>query len=161
MAGIRVAVELDAPIDVAWAYLEQVERHVEWMADAVAITFDGEQQRGVGTSFTCETKFGPIRLDDRMEITEWVPEQRMGVRHSGLVSGSGVFELEPIDLGRRTRFTWTETLQFPWYFGGKLGRAVASPLILKPVWRRNLKSLAAQFSDEQFSAAQFNDGASR
>ncbi len=146
MAGIRVAVELDAPAETVWAYLEQVERHVEWMADAESITFESLQQRGVGTAFNCATKFGPIRLDDRMEITEWVAEQRMGVRHTGLVSGSGVFELEPIDMARRTRFTWTETLQFPWYFGGRLGRAIASPLILRPVWRRNLRTLAAHFN---------------
>ena len=139
-----MAVELDAPVADAWAYLEQVERHVEWMADAVAIAFDSDQRRGVGTSFICETKFGPIRLDDHMTITEWVPEERMGVHHTGLVSGTGAFELESIDLGRRTRFTWTETLQFPWYFGGRVGRAVAAPLVLKPVWKRNLKSLAAR-----------------
>jgi hypothetical protein len=145
VAGIRVAVELDAPVETAWAYLEQVERHVEWMADAVAITFDSEQRRGVGTSFVCKTKFGPIRLDDHMTITEWIAEERMGVHHTGLVSGTGAFELESIDMGRRTRFTWTEILQFPWYFGGPIGRAVAGPLVLKPVWRRNLESLAARF----------------
>lgn len=146
MSSIRVAVELDAPTEEVWAYLEQVERHVEWMADAVSITFESDQHRGVGTSFMCATKFGPIRLDDRMEITEWVPEERMGVQHVGLVSGTGMFELESIDMGRRTRFSWTETLQFPWYFGGKLGRTIASPLVMKPVWRRNLKTLAVHFS---------------
>lgn len=146
MSSIRVAVELDAPVAEVWAYLEHVERHVEWMADAEAITFETDQHRGVGTAFICDTKFGPIRLEDRMEITEWVPEQRMGVEHTGLVSGTGVFELESIDMGRRTRFSWTETLQFPWYFGGNIGRAVASRVMMKPLWRRNLNTLAAQFT---------------
>ena len=54
-----------------------------------------------------------------MEITEWEPERSMGVRHSGIVTGTGVFTLEPIDLERRTRFTWTEDLRFPWYLGGR------------------------------------------
>ena len=32
----------------------------------------------------------------------------MGVRHDGLVTGTGRFELAPLDDGRRTRFTWRE-----------------------------------------------------
>ena len=43
------------------------------MADAVAIRFETEQTRGVGTKFLCDTKVGPIRLTDQMEITEWQP----------------------------------------------------------------------------------------
>ena len=89
--------------------LETIERHVDWMADAVEIRFVGEQRRGVATRFVCDTKVGPFTLTDRMEITEWEPGRSMGVRHSGLVTGSGVFTLEPIDLGRRTRFTWRKT----------------------------------------------------
>ncbi len=82
--------------------MEPVERHVDWMADAVSIRFETDQTRGVGTSFLCDTKVGPIRLTDRMEITEWVPADdagaigRMGVRHTGIVTGTGVFTIEPI-----------------------------------------------------------------
>ncbi len=73
---------------------------------------------GSATKFVCDTKVGPFTLTDEMEITEWEPGRSMGVRHSGIVTGSGVFTLEPIDLGRRTRFTWEEDLRFPWYVGG-------------------------------------------
>lgn len=105
MASITVSVEIDATTERVWEVVEPVERHVDWMADAVAIRFTGEQTRGIGTAFECDTKVGPITLVDKMEITDWVPGERMGVRHSGVVTGSGHFTLEPIDLGRRTRFT--------------------------------------------------------
>lgn len=141
MGRIEVAVEIDATTDEVWAVVEPIERHVDWMADAETITFVGDRRRGVGTEFVCVTKVGPIRLDDRMQITEWEPGERMGVRHDGIVSGTGVFELEPIDVGRRTRFTWTEDLRFPWYLGGRLGEAVGGPLVMKPIWRRNLRRL--------------------
>ena len=59
------------------------------MADAESIRFLTEQTRGVGTRFECVTKVGPIRLTDRMEITEWEPGRSMGVRHDGLVTGTG------------------------------------------------------------------------
>ena len=143
MGRIEVAVEIDAtPADV-WAVVEPIERHVDWMADAEAIRFTGEQTRGTGTTFECDTKVGPITLTDVMEITEWEVERRMGVRHTGVVTGSGVFRLEPIDLGRRTRFVWTEELTFPWYLGGRLGEAIGGPLVMKQIWKRNLRRLKA------------------
>lgn len=141
MGRIRVATELDATPDRVWAVVEPVERHVDWMADAVAIRFETEQTRGVGTRFLCDTKVGPIRLTDQMEITEWEPGEAMGVRHTGIVTGTGVFTLEPIDLGRRTRFTWSEELHFPWFLGGRLGELVGGQLVMKAIWRRNLREL--------------------
>ncbi len=142
MAGITVSVEIDAPTDRVWEIVEPVERHVDWMADAVAIRFTGEQTRGIGTTFECDTKVGPITLVDKMEITDWEPGERMGVRHSGVVTGSGHFTLEPIDLGRRTRFTWTEELVFPWWLGGPLGALVGGRVVMGAIWRRNLRALA-------------------
>jgi hypothetical protein len=141
MGRINVAIELDATPDEVWAVVEPVERHVDWMADAVAIHFETDQTRGVGTRFLCDTKVGPITLQDRMEITEWEPGRRMGVRHTGVVTGSGVFVLEPIDLGRRTRFTWTEELHFPWFLGGRLGELVGGQFVMKQIWKRNLREL--------------------
>jgi hypothetical protein len=112
------------------------------MVDAKAIRFESEQQRGPGTRFVCDTKVGPITLHDRMEITDWVPEERMGVRHSGVVTGTGEFELTSIDLDRRTRFTWSEELRFPWYLGGRLGERLGGRWVLARIWRRNLRRLA-------------------
>jgi hypothetical protein len=141
MAAITVSVEIDAARDHVWSVVEPVERHVDWMHDAVAIRFDGDRTRGVGTTFLCDTKVGPITLVDRMEITEWQPPEVMGVRHTGLVTGSGRFTLESIDLDRRTRFTWSETLSFPWWLGGRLGEIIGGRLVLSRIWRRNLDNL--------------------
>ncbi len=126
-----------------------IERHVDWMHDAVAIRFVGSQTRGVGTEFLCDTKVGPIKLVDRMTITDWEPATVIGVRHTGIVTGIGKFtiaEIEPragVD-GTRTRFAWDERLSFPWWLGGRLGAAVASPAVLRPIWRRNLRALKRQ-----------------
>jgi hypothetical protein len=141
MSRIEVSIDLDAPPDRVWELLEPIERHVDWMADAVEIRFVGAQTRGVGTTFLCDTKVGPFRLTDRMAITEWVPGRSMGVRHSGLVTGSGVFTLQPIDAERRTRFTWTEDLRFPWYLGGGLAGVIGGQAVLRMIWRRNLRAL--------------------
>jgi hypothetical protein len=146
MARIRVGVEIDAAPQQVWQVVEPVERHVDWMHDAVAITFTTEQTRGVGTTFVCDTKVGPITLADRMELTEWVPGEAMGVRHTGVVRGEGRFTLTPIDPlpghdRRRTRFTWEESLRFPWWMGGPLGAFVGGKVVLAAIWRRNLRGL--------------------
>lgn len=141
--GIVVSVEIDATPERVWDVVEPVERHVDWMHDAVAIRFTTEQTRGTGTEFLCDTKVGPFKLVDRMEITEWEAGRVMGVRHTGLVTGSGRFTLEPIDLGRRTRFTWAEDLVFPWWMGGPIGAWVGGKIALGPIWRRNLRNLKA------------------
>jgi hypothetical protein len=143
MAAIEVSIEIDASVDRVWQVVEPVERHVDWMHDAVAIRFKDQQTRGVGTQFTCDTKVGPLKLVDHMEITEWQPGRAMGVRHTGIVTGSGMFTLTPIDLDRRTRFTWAEELIFPWWLGGPVGAFVGGKLVMKAIWRRNLRELRA------------------
>jgi hypothetical protein len=141
MARITVGIDLDASPEQVWTIVEPVERHVDWMADAVAIHFVGDQRRGVGTAFLCDTKVGPITLTDKMEITEWEPQRVMGVRHVGVVTGTGRFTLSPLDDGRRTRFEWAEELHFPWWLGAKLGEVVGGKIVMKAIWRRNLRTL--------------------
>ncbi|MDP9463318.1 MAG: SRPBCC family protein [Actinomycetota bacterium] len=141
MSRLSVAIDISAPPDQVWKVVEPVEDHVEWMHDAVAIRFQTDQHRGAGTEFLCDTKVGPIKLVDRMEITEWVPDSAMGVRHTGLVTGTGRFTLTPIDLGRRTRFSWDESLIFPWWLGGPIGASIGGRLVLRSIWKRNLRTL--------------------
>ncbi len=141
MSRLRVAIDISATPAQVWDVVEPVEDHVEWMHDAVAIRFRTDQQRGVGTSFLCDTKVGPFELVDSMEITEWEPGVAMGVRHVGVVTGTGRFTLTPIDLGRRTRFGWKESLTFPWWLGGPVGALVGGRVVLRTIWKRNLAEL--------------------
>ena len=138
---IRVGITIDAPPDDTWRIVEPIEHHVDWMADADTIRFTGKQTRGVGTTFDCLTRVGPLRLTDRMTITEWEPGRMMGIEHRGVVTGRGRFVLRR-RLGGRTRFTWNERLTFPWWLGGKVGGTLAKP-VLRAIWRRNLRRLKA------------------
>ncbi len=130
---------IDAPPSEVWDDLRHIASHTEWMQDAVAIRFTTEQREGVGTTFEADTKVGPFRLSDPMEITEWEEPSSMGIRHGGVVTGTGRFSLEPA-AGGRTRFTWDEELSFPWWMGGMAGSLVAGQ-VLRLVWRRNLANL--------------------
>ncbi len=138
---ITVGITIDAPPDVTWRAVEPIEHHVHWMAEAETIRFTGTRTRGVGTTFDCVTKVGPIRMTDRMTITEWEPGRMMGIEHTGVVTGRGRFTLRR-RRGRRTRFTWKERLTFPWWMGGAVGAFAAKP-VLRAIWRRNLRRLKA------------------
>ena len=131
---------VEAPPRRVWDRLRDLESHVEWMADAVAIRFVTERREGVGTTFDCDTRVGPLRTVDRMTVTEWRPRRAMGVRHVGIVTGQGRFTLRRAGRGR-TRLVWDERLRFPWWLGGPVAGALAAP-VLRRIWRGNLARFA-------------------
>ena len=137
--AIHIEQQYPVPVDRLWAELRQIDRHVNWMADAASITFQSEQREGLGTEFLCVTKVGPIKLTDVMTITSWENERAMGVRHSGIVTGEGTFTLTAQD--QNSVLSWDENLSFPWWMGGKIGEFMAKP-ILTAIWRGNLRRLA-------------------
>jgi hypothetical protein len=113
------------------------------MADAEAISFRSDQTEGVGTRFETATKVGPMRLNDVMEVTEWQPGAVMGIRHTGVVTGTGRFTLEALS-DTETRLTWTEDLRFPPWMGGAMG-GVIGKRVLARIWQHNLENLRRRF----------------
>jgi hypothetical protein len=138
--SVTISTTIAAPIGGVWSELERIEDHVEWMADAVAIDFHGDQRRGVGTSFDCKTQIGPLRTTDTMTVTEWTEGHVIGVTHRGAVTGRGRFTLSEIG-PMNTDVTWSEVLEFPWWMGGPLGGFFAAP-IFRWIWKRNLTRLS-------------------
>lgn len=139
MARVEVSIIINRSPAEVWRHVEDIASHVEWMADAEAIRFTSSTRRGVGTTFDCDTRVGPFRLVDRMEVTEWDEGRAIGVRHVGLVTGRGRFTLRRRGR-RRTRFTWEEDLAIPWWLGGPV-----AAVVLRLVWLRNLRRLRARY----------------
>jgi hypothetical protein len=135
---ITISIErrLRVPSRVAWEELADIEHHVDWMADAVHIDFASDRHRGLGTSFTCLTRIGPIRTRDVMEIVSWIEGSSIGVRHTGIVTGDGEFALHPID-DSSCRVSWNEMLHLPLLLGVAVAEKFARPILCR-IWRRNL-----------------------
>ena len=142
MTRIRVVTTIDAPPRRVWAHVRDISSHPRWMEDAVAIRFTSPGRSGVGTAFECDTRVGPFRLTDLMVVTEWRERRTMGIRHVGLVTGTGQFTLRRRRRGR-TVFSWEERLSFPWWMGGPIGARLARP-VLRRIWRGNLARLKRQ-----------------
>ncbi len=139
---VLVSVDINAPLDTVWREAADLASHVEWMADAETIRFLSENRAGVGAKMAVETRVGPLTTTDIIEVTEWKERSTIGVVHSGVVTGTGAFELQPID-ENTTRFQWREQLDLPWFFGGPIGAVIARP-IFGWIWRRNLIRLKAR-----------------
>lgn len=139
----EVSIEIDAPIEALWADLANLDSHIEWMADAVSLTYRTDQKVGAGTVIEVLTKVGPLKTIDVLTFTAWEPPHTMIATHSGVVKGEGLFTLTDLG-GGRTRFTWAEKLDMPWYFGGRLLRPISEP-VLRRIWRKNLQRLATRF----------------
>ncbi len=114
------------------------------MADAESIEFISDRTSGIGTRIRVRTRVGPLRVDDEIEFTSWRPSSEMAVQHLGRIGGTGEFLLE--ETGGGTLVTWVEALEFPWYFGGRLGLTVARPA-LRRAFASNLHNFAALVVD--------------
>lgn len=112
--------------------------HVEWMKDARSIEFISDRRRGVGTRMNVETRVGPLRTLDVIEVTGWVEGSTIEVVHRGIVTGEGALSVRSSD--GHARVSWVEELRFPWWLGGPLTAWLARP-ILAAVWRGNLRRL--------------------
>ena len=138
MVQITVRDVYPASVAELWSELSRLERHVYWMHDALAIEFASEQRRGVGTTFTCRTRVGPLVTRDVMRVVEWREGAAIAVEHRGLVRGRGRFTL--IGDTHQVELTWHERLDFPWWALGPIGALAAAP-ILRRLWRANLATL--------------------
>jgi len=136
---IRITEEIEAPPEMVWNTISDIQTHVNWMADASEIRITSEQTEGVGVTFDCDTKVGPLRTTDKMQITEWTPNQTLTISHKGLVEGKGSFILERNSDGK-TLFVWEESLDFPLLLGGRITGFFAKP-VLKKIWKKNLYKL--------------------
>jgi hypothetical protein len=139
---VHLCTTIGVPPDDAWAAMEDIGTHTEWMADAVAISFRTEQRAGVGTEFECLTRIGPFTTTDVMTVTEWRPGVAMGIEHRGVVTGTGRFTLQPVP-GGLTELCWDEQLRYPWWMGGVAGERLSRP-VFERLWLGNLHRLRAR-----------------
>lgn len=143
MVWIEVYRDMALAHDVVWEALADLGSHAEWMKDAESLEFTGETTRGVGTVMEVETRVGPLRTLDVLEVTGWHEGESIDVLHRGLVTGEGTLAAKPCKGG--TRVSWTENLRFPWWLGGGVTAFLAKP-VLAAIWRGNLHRLDERLS---------------
>ncbi len=138
MSRVKVATLIRASRRDVWRAVRDIPSHVEWMRDARVIRITSPRRSGVGTTFECDTRVGPLAVTDVLEVTEWRRRRAMGIRHVGRITGTGRFTLRRRRGG--TAFVWEERLEFPWWLGGRITAALAA-FVLRWIWKGNLARL--------------------
>jgi hypothetical protein len=127
MTDVVLSVEVGASAGTTWLALTDWTRQGEWLLATEVRVVEGNG-RSVGSKLAAFTGFGALGFTDTMEITNWEPPVRCGVRHVGkVVKGTGVFQVH--DKGpQRSTFVWVENLTLPFGLIGKLGWPVTKPV---------------------------------
>lgn len=145
--GLRVPivseVDIDAPIDVVWDAIADIERQPEWMHDLKTVTVLTRPPLGVGTRAIGTVRILGISVEDPIAITEFDRPSHYAIAHEGLFKGSGVIKLtDATDRGQgrpaRTHVRWTEILVPPVF--PHLGALIQRP-ILGAVFQADLEHL--------------------
>lgn len=146
MARVEERVHIHRPVSHVWSVLTDWEAQPEWMNDAREVTVTSDHRTGVGVTVAVPTDIAlGIVVMDEMEVTEWVEQSKIAVRHTGrIIKGSGAFEVRPTRLPDGTEgtlFTWWEEVTAPL---GRVGDLVAQYVAMPYVgfiFRRSLRAL--------------------
>lgn len=127
---------------MVWEVLTDWERQSDWMLDALSVEVLTPTRTGEGVTIRCPTRLLGVVVQDVMRVTDWRPERRLEVVHLGsVITGSGAFDLEPVDGGRRTRIRWTEWIDPPLGAFGEWGAGVVAAPLLRRLFGRSLDNL--------------------
>ena len=122
MTRVRFVVgsDLDAPARVVWDTLVDWKAHEAWIP-ATRVEIEGDDPTAIGTVFTAWTGWGPLTLEDRMEVTvcSWSEETQRGecevAKLGPVLGGRAGFTVEPHGTGARAE--WVEDVTVRWLPG--------------------------------------------
>ena len=138
LTDISASVVVDAPAEQVFAATTDWGRQGEWM---IGTTVSGELPIGTGSKLQAFSGIGRLGFMDTMTVTAWDPPRRCDVVHTGkLVRGTGSFVVEPLTTDT-SRFTWTEALELPFGFIGRVGW-----MLMRPFFKLGLKLSLKRFS---------------
>lgn len=132
---------LPGPPDVVWHLITDWENQGDWMLEASDFVITSPQREGVGVEGEATVKIAGISTRDRIRVTRWEPQRRLGIAHEGWVSGGGELLLTPLDDGS-THIFWREDLYPPLGILGAIGLSIFRPL-MKWIFERDLRVLAS------------------
>lgn len=126
MAPITNSVEIARSPEDVFAYVTDTSRFTEWQVAVVSTRLLDDGPMKVGSKLSLTRKMGKREQTFTTELTEWNPPQSYAFRGiDGPVRPIGKGKLEPVDEGKRTRFTFEIDFE-----GHGIGKVLV-PLVVK------------------------------
>lgn len=145
MVRAHSEVEIDAPADTVFAYIDDYTTATRWVAGMKEWRPVGDKVQGLGSTFAAKIGLGPTSLDTTLEITRWEQDRLIAWEPRKGVKQAGSYTLEDLGDGR-TRFTLDVDLELP---GGIVGRTLGKGL--EPLIHHQIAQ-SAQLLKEQVEA---------
>lgn len=122
---VKKSIEINAPAERIWPYLTDPEKIMQWCITFRDFRYTSDQHAGVGTPIFIEEKAaGPVMQMD-FSVAEWTENEVVVLRK---VSGNMPKNYEQrwhIEAQNgESKFTFSEEIQMPWGFIGRLIESV-------------------------------------
>ncbi len=104
MGQVHHTAVVNAPVAVAWAYVDDYQNATEWIFGAKKFTPKTEQTRGLGATFDLEMHLGPVKLHLDSEVVGYDEHKRIDLRTKKGLEAIAEFHLEPAS-AHTTRLT--------------------------------------------------------
>jgi carbon monoxide dehydrogenase subunit G len=140
MARLELRIAIDATPEQVWPVLADFEGQKRWMVDLRSLEMTSAVKQGVGARMKVTSElFGLPLVKDDMVVDYWQEPQIYSVIHIGMFSGTGYFELKPIEGG--TELTWVEIFRPPFGPLGERGFDLVVGPHLRRVFMRSLSNV--------------------
>lgn len=121
---LALDVIIKADVETVFAAVVDWPAQSEWMLGTIVRPVNGDGQ-GLGAELEAFTGVGKLGFLDTMTITKWDPPHRVDVLHTGkFVRGTGTMEVLALP-GGASRFVWSEDLELPLGWLGRMGWPLA------------------------------------
>jgi uncharacterized membrane protein len=137
MVDIRHEGSCQAPVSVAFGYVDDYRNAPKWMFGLAAFTPEGAKDHGLGAVFNGTFQVKPVKLHSTVECTDWKQDELIAFKSIKGFKNSSLWRFSA-DGPNRTKITVQFSYDLP---GGLAGRALGKAL--EPI-----VSMSVRHSDE-------------
>jgi uncharacterized membrane protein len=124
MVDIHHEGSCDAPLDVAFAYLDDYRTATDWMFGLARFDPVGALDHGLGATFYGTFQVKPVKLSSTIKVTEWAQDEVIGFESIKGFRNWSTWAFEAAG-PTRTKIHVTFSYELP---GGLAGRALGKAL---------------------------------
>ena len=137
MGHITVSVEIDAPVEAVFAYVDDYRNTTKYMKDLLRWDPVGDKNHGKGAKFELAKKAGPKTLTGVVEITSWVENKTIA-----WISREGLYQKGSWSFSHKAGVT-TATYDMEYDFGGGIAGKVLAK-VAEPIVRSDIEKSVEQ-----------------
>jgi uncharacterized membrane protein len=101
MAVVETSIEIDAPVEKVFGYLQEAEANVEWLPGMMEVKDIKKTEDYVGTHFRWIYKMAGLRFEGETTVIEHIPNKKVVTQTKGGIHSTWTFTFEPKDGGTK------------------------------------------------------------